>query len=260
MSLLLAASGTPLTQQGFQQAIESQSIGTAELWSVLSVETSGCGFLADRRPKMLFERHIFSRLTNGRFDADDPDISAPSAGGYGPSGAHQFDRLNAAMQLDPTAALQSASWGLGQIMGENYGAAGFSSPELMVAAMVQSEDQQLQAMAAFLRKMDMIGPLQAHDWSGFARRYNGPDYAANNYDGLLANFYHRYSTGPLPDLAVRSVQVYLLYEGYSIGAVDGVMGPNTRNGIAAFQGKAGLEVTGEIGPRLLEALRQSTAA
>lgn len=260
MSLLLAASGTPLTQPGLQQAIESQAIGTAELWSVLSVETSGCGFLADRRPKILFERHIFSRLTNGRFDADDPDISAPSAGGYGPSGAHQFDRLNAAMQLDQAAALQSASWGLGQIMGENYGPAGFATPELMVTAMVQSEDAQLLAMASFLAKMDMIGSLQAHDWSGFARRYNGPDYAANNYDGLLANFYHRYSTGPTPDLTVRSVQVYLLYQGYSVGAIDGVMGPNTRNCIAAFQGKAGLEATGEIDPRLLDALRQAATA
>ncbi len=45
-----------------------------ELWAVLSVETSGCGYLPDKRPKILFERRVFSRLTGHRFDADDPDM------------------------------------------------------------------------------------------------------------------------------------------------------------------------------------------
>src|SRR2546429_4905849 len=105
----------PLSQSGVNETLTSSGLGIAELWSVLSVETSGCGYLPDRRPKILFERHVFSRLTNHRFDEDDPDISQRSVGGYGPPGAHQHDRLNAAIQLDRNAALQSASWGLGQI-------------------------------------------------------------------------------------------------------------------------------------------------
>jgi len=81
-----------------------------EIWSVLGVETSGCGFLPDRWPKLLFERHIFHRLTGGRFDAEDPDVSQPTPGGYGRSGAHQYNRLAAAaIALNRGAALQSAS-------------------------------------------------------------------------------------------------------------------------------------------------------
>jgi hypothetical protein len=40
------------------------------LWSVVVVETSGCGFLPDRRPRILFERRILVRWelanTSGR--------------------------------------------------------------------------------------------------------------------------------------------------------------------------------------------------
>jgi hypothetical protein len=85
--------GAPLSQNGVEAVASSVSVGLPELLAVLTVETSGCGFLADRRPKILFERHVFSRLTSHRFDADDPDVSQPSPGGYGPSGAHQYERL-----------------------------------------------------------------------------------------------------------------------------------------------------------------------
>nr|MBP6798835.1 DUF3380 domain-containing protein [Luteimonas sp.] len=41
----------------------------AALKAVAEVESSGSGFLAapDRRPKILFEGHVFHRLTAGRF-------------------------------------------------------------------------------------------------------------------------------------------------------------------------------------------------
>src|SRR5262245_31194386 len=100
-----SGTGPPLTADGLTAIASEARLGLPELWAVLSVETSGCGYLPDRRPKILFERHVFSRLTNHRFDEDDPDISARTAGGYGLAGAHQHDRLNAAIQLDRQAAL-----------------------------------------------------------------------------------------------------------------------------------------------------------
>ena len=45
--------------------------------------------------------------------------------------------------------------------------------------------------------------------------------------------------------------------GYSPGAPDGQMGPNTRKAIAAFQGQAGLRVTGALDAPLLAALREA---
>jgi hypothetical protein len=248
-----AANGAPLSQQGFAAATAALGVGDAELWAVMSVETSGCGFLADKRPKILFERHLFSRLTGGQFDADDPDVSNPAPGGYGPGGAHQYDRLAAAIQFDRSAALQSASWGLGQILGQNFKAAGYSDPGAMVQAMVESEDEQLKAMANFMKSTGLDQPLAEQDWRGFARGYNGPNYAANNYDGLLGDAFHRYSIA-LPDVQVRHVQILLTYNGFSLGSIDGLAGAHTAAAIRSFQRSIGKEETGEIDVELIAGL------
>jgi hypothetical protein len=137
----------PLHQEGLAAAAEHVGVDPAVLWSVLSVETAGCGFLADRRPTILFERHIFSNRTGRRFDAAHPGISGP-AGGYGPPGAHQYERLEGAIACDRRAALESTSWGLGQIMGFNAGLAGFGVAEEMVSQMMHGENEQILGMAS----------------------------------------------------------------------------------------------------------------
>src|SRR5882724_4448863 len=185
-----------LSRSGFSAVAQSLNVQAAEIWAVLAVETSGCGFLADRRPQILYERHYFHRLTGGRFD--DGDISDPKAGGYGPGGAHQYDRLARAIAKDRTAALQSTSWGLGQIMGENCAEAGFQDVETMVAAMSHSEDAQLAAVAAFLDATHLDAPLKAHDWASFAAGYNGPSYAKNHYDVRVPEVLVRRDAGPRP--------------------------------------------------------------
>src|SRR5437588_10586012 len=91
----------PLSQSGVNETLTSSGLGIAELWAVLSVETSGCGYLPDRRPKILFERHVFSRLTEHGYDAGDADVSQASAGGDRTAGASESDRLDGAVQLDP---------------------------------------------------------------------------------------------------------------------------------------------------------------
>jgi hypothetical protein len=249
-----AGPGLPLTQRGIDAVTTTLGIEPAALWAVLAVETSGCGFLPDRRPKILFERHVFSRLTAHRYDADDPDVSQPAAGGYGPGGAYQYERLMAAIQLDRAAALQSASWGLGQIMGENHDASGFAGVAEMAAAMTASEDRQLAAMAAYLQATQRSELLRRHDWSGFARLYNGPNYAAHNYDGLLQQFHARYSAGPLPDLRVRAAQAYLQYRGFLSGVIDGVPGPATARAVRAFQGSIDVAESGTIDDALIARL------
>lgn len=249
-----AVAGTALSSGGLDEASQTCGVELPAIWSVVSVETVGCGYLPDRRPKILFERHIFHRLTNGRFDADDPDISQPTSGGYGLGGAHQYDRLAAAIQLDRTAALQSASWGLGQIMGMNFQAAGFGGVEEMVAGIVASEDGQLLAMAKFIVANGMGESLQNRDWPGFARRYNGPNYAANDYDGKLQHFYQRYADGDTPNLQVRAAQIYLRYKGSPNLAVDGVVGPSTTAAVGQFQQSAGVPQTGTVDDVLITQL------
>jgi len=124
MALEFAGKGSPLTLDGFAAAAEILGVKAAEIWAVLTVETLGCGFLADKRPAILFERHIFHGQTGGRFD-NEADVSNPAAGGYGPGGAAQYGRLAEALKLDRVAALKSASWGIGQVMGFNAESAGF---------------------------------------------------------------------------------------------------------------------------------------
>lgn len=245
--------GKALSEAGFATAANAVEAPEAALWAVLAVETSGAGFLKDRRPKILFERHVFSRLTGGRFDAEDPDVSAPAQGGYGASGSHQYDRLQAAIVLDRSAALQSASWGLGQIMGENFRSAGFSDVDTMVSQFVGSEDAQFLGMTRFVDALGLAAPLRAHDWQRFARAYNGPNYAAGNYDGLLAHFFQKYADGGAPDLRVRAAQLYLTYQGFSL-VVDGVLGPATRDAVKSWRTAKKLPGGGDIDDALLNSL------
>jgi hypothetical protein len=51
-------------------------------------------------------------------------------------------------------------------------------------------------------------------------------------------------------------QEALLDLGFDIGAIDGVIGPNTRKAIKEFQAKHGTPTSGEPSPELLEKMRQ----
>ncbi|MGP9820300.1 N-acetylmuramidase domain-containing protein [Salinarimonas sp. NSM] len=231
--------GAPLTRAGFEAARARLGVAPVVLWAVMAVEARACGFLPDRRPVILFERHVFHRRTGGRFDADHPGVSHAKPGGYGASGAAQHARLAAALALDRRAALESASWGLGQVMGFNAAPAGFADVEALVAAMHASEDAQLAAMAAFIAARGLAEPLRAGDWTAFARGYNGPAFARNAYDVRLARAAESLAAGPLPDLAVRAAQLRLLYAGLDPGSVDGRMGRRTRAALAAFRLRTG---------------------
>jgi hypothetical protein len=246
----------PLNQEGVAEVVERLQVTVAELWAVLNVETRGCGFLADRRPMILFERHIFSRETAHQFDISYPDISNRNSGGYGAGGDAQYERLYRALALDRKAALRSTSWGIGQLMGFNAEISGYAGVEEMVAAMTISENHQLLGMAGEITSNRLDRALRAHDWAAFARGYNGPAYAKNSYDTRLAAAYQKYTLGPLPDLVVRAAQIYLMYLGYHPGSVDGVSGRFTRSALNEFQEQQGLPVTAEINEDLLAILQE----
>lgn len=245
---------TPLTEGGMTQATQRLQVGLPEIWAVLKVETSGCGFFADRRPQILFERHIFHRETQGRFDATAPDISNPKSGGYS-GGAREYERLARAIALDRGAALRSASWGIGQVMGFNAGTVGYADVETMVAAMAVSEDNQLQAMFQFVTANNLDDAMRRHDWEAFARGYNGSNFAENQYDNKLAGAFSRFSAGGVPDLRVRTAQMLLMYRGFDLGPIDGEMGNKTRNAMRQFQQQAGSPVTGDLDDATFAALQ-----
>jgi hypothetical protein len=246
--------GAPATREGILAVLDTLNVKLPQLLAVVTVETSGCGCFADRRPAILFERHIFSKQTGGKFDTLAPDISNRTAGGYA-HGTGEYNRLAKAAKLDRTAALKSASWGLGQVMGFNFDSAGYGSVEIMVEKNMESEDEQLMAMARFLKKSGLDRPLAAQDWTSFARGYNGPDFARNQYDSKLAAAFQRYQHPPLPDILVRTAQMLLSYAGFNPGGVDGLMGKLTRSAAQGFREANGMGNSDEVDEELVDALR-----
>jgi hypothetical protein len=236
--------GRPLSDAGMDEVCSTLGVSESEVWAVLTVETRGFGLFQDRRPRILFERHIFHRLTDGRHDAGNADVSQAKSGGY-VGGASEYTRLEKAMGLDREAALQSASWGIGQVMGSNFQVAGFTTVDDMVAAMVEDEDNQLLAMANFIKGSHLDGALQRQSWVSFARGYNGPEFKKNEYDTRLAAAHAKYKI-ILPDLALRTAQAALLYLGIDPGPIDGFRGRRTRSALIQFQEQSGLSETGEL--------------
>jgi len=236
--------GRPLSDEGMDRICGALGVSEPEVWAVLTVETRGFGFLQDRRPQILFERHIFHRLTKGRHDSGHADISNARAGGYA-GGTGEYTRLEKAISLDREAALQSASWGIGQVVGFNYEVAGFVTIDDMIAAMVKDENAQLLAMANFIKGNNLARALQRQNWVSFARGYNGPEFKKNEYDTRLAAAHAKYKI-ILPDLAFRTAQAALLYLGIDPGPVDGFRGRRTRSALMQFQEQSRLPDTGEL--------------
>jgi len=253
-----AGDGIPLSEAGIAAATSLLGVERVALWACLRVETSGFGFLPDRRPRILFERHIFHRETGAAFDHTAPDISGASPGGYGAGGPLQYTRLSAAIALNRLAALRSASWGIGQVMGFHAEGLGYQDVEALVVAMVKSEDEQLRAMTSFIEESGLHRAMQQKDWTSFARGYNGSDFAKNHYDDKLSAEYAKLLIQGPPDLRVRSAQLYLTYRGLDPGPIDGVMGDRTRSALKRFQEEAGLKATGDVDDETLASLSRRT--
>ena len=193
MPLEFAGPATPLDDKAIEQAARAIGCQVAALRAVLDVESRG-GFLPNGRPKILFERHYFSRLTKGTFDRGHPDISNREPGGYA-GGPKEYGRLARAIKLDRDAALRSASWGSFQIMGDNFRACGFADVTSFVAAMVSGAPAHLDAFVRFVKQKGLGDELVRRDWAGFARGYNGPAYKTNDYDAKLAAQFALHSRG-----------------------------------------------------------------
>lgn len=190
-----------LKEADIRAAAEILAVEPAVIKAVVHVESAGSGYLSDGRVKILFERHVFRRelekalgkAAAAEAEREAPHICAKTPGGYR-GGTAEYPRLARAMTIDPECGMKAASWGLFQIMGFNYAAAGHSDIHSFVDAVKKSEGEQLLAFARFVTSDKvMLSALQAKDWAAFAERYNGKAYKKNNYDAKLANAYARYA-------------------------------------------------------------------
>lgn len=198
LASLRAESRTPLARADFQRVAASLGCEWEAVAAVAEVESGPLGgFGQDGRPIILFERHLFSRHTNSRFDASHPGVSSRTPGGYPPSQSARWDQLAQAYALDNEAALKSASWGRFQVLGQNYPNGGHANAHAFVSSMARSEQGQLQSFVDFVRANGLADELQRKDWVGFASRYNGPGYAQFQYDTKMAQAYARLKSSPM---------------------------------------------------------------
>ena len=186
----------PLTDADYERVARGLGVEVAAIRAVAEAESPRGPFLPDGRPSILFERHYFRRLTDGAFDASNPDLSGPArrAGQYG-TYTRQWDRFDEASRLNRRAAIESASWGRFQVMGENWRAAGYASADAF-AADANTEQGQLRQFVGYMRgRPGALEALRDRDWAAFARAYNGPNYRQNAYDTRMREYYERFSAG-----------------------------------------------------------------
>ncbi len=169
-------------------------VGEDEVHAIIDVEASGGGFDDLGRPKMLFEPHVFWRNLgpNAQKVALGQGLAYPKWGTQ-PYPKDSYPRLEKAMKIDRVAALKACSWGMGQILGENHKAAGYVTVDDMVLAFLDDEETHLEAMIRFIISNNLDDDLRRHDWSGFARGYNGAGYAKHGYHLRLEAAYAKWA-------------------------------------------------------------------
>ncbi|MFT3767327.1 MAG: N-acetylmuramidase family protein [Minicystis sp.] len=187
-----------LVASDYENAARELGVETAAVHAVATVESGGrTGFDSRKRPKIRYENHYFQRLTHRRYDRSHPQLScAYNSRNYRLThGRHsdQYQLLHQAFALAPEAAVQSVSWGMFQVMGENYRNVGWRDLEQFVKDMFYSEGQHMRAFLGFCRHNGLVPYLRNHNWAAFARAYNGPSYAENAYDVKMRNYYQQYS-------------------------------------------------------------------
>jgi hypothetical protein len=191
---------TQVSDAAWEKLAKSLDVEAAALHAVAAVESAGAGFVAGQppRPKILFEAHAFHRLTGGRFAEQAPTLSSATwdRALYAKTAAGEWKRLEAACTYDRPAALQSASWGMFQIMGFNYAYCGCPDVEAFVAKQYAGADEQLACFARFIARPPYLPALRNKDWTKFAEAYNGPAQAKNKYAEKIAAAYERFAALP----------------------------------------------------------------
>lgn len=188
----------PLTNADFKNAADRLSVDIAILKALATVESGSSAFSGDGRAVIRFESHHFHRLTKGKFvDAKDKYNSPISTVSWVKSlgnvnQTRQWDRFNTAAALDRSAAIQSTSFGMFQVMGFNFSMCGYKTPEDFFNDVNGSTAGQLNSFVGFLSGSGIVPALRRLDFREIALRYNGRKYEENNYHIKIEQAYKRF--------------------------------------------------------------------
>lgn len=193
---LLARDKTQLGPADYAAAAKTLGCDVEAIKAVAIAESKGNPFLGDGRPKILYEPHVFGGETQHQYDRAFPYVSrkvqiARSKGESYGTNSEQYVKLQLAMVLDREAALRSVSWGRFQIVGKYWKLAGAANLKQFTEQISRSERSQLDQFVAFVKSKKLEGALKAHDWTKFAKGYNGATYWKDNYDGKISDIYKK---------------------------------------------------------------------
>ena len=265
----------PLKEKDIPRIAHLIGTGEDEIRAFMEVEAAGSGFDSEGRPKMLFEPHVFYRNLSGdnRSKAVAEGLAYRSWGEQ-PYPSDSYPRIKQAMEIDKKAALLSASWGAGQILGTNFSIVGYASIEQMVNSFMDDEEEHIEAMIKFILANSIDDDIRAHRWATVARVYNGPGYKKWGYHTKLAKAFRKWQGVPDIDWSpdqedtdgpgiengeeLKQVQRRLRELGYSeTGAADGKWGTRTRAAVLGFRADKGLPIYAGVDDDLLAALMVS---
>ncbi|MCO5065070.1 MAG: N-acetylmuramidase domain-containing protein [Rhizobiaceae bacterium] len=252
------------TKNEIAAAARAEGLEPAALLAVSDVESGGQPFARVEgrdEPLIRFEGHYFNRLLpkDKRTIAMNAGLASSRVGGVANPRTQEgrWKLLNRAAMIDRQAAMQSTSWGLGQVMGVHWEWLGYGSVDALVSEARSGAAGQARLMLRFIVANGLREVLKDHDWEAFAHRYNGPAYRRNGYHTKMAAAYRRYArdsgltlAGPLKRGAsgesVVKLQQALAKAGFPLDA-DGRFGLATETALRAFQRKAGIGVDGIAG-------------
>lgn len=185
-----------------EEAEGTYKVDSALLQAVIMVECQGSGYDKNGRLLIQFEPHWFVKLHNrnsdrklhlkyrrGKYHVYE-DNKLILANGVELQDA-EWDAFQKALEYDADAAYQSTSYGMPQIMGFNYKAAGYNSPEEMFIKFRDGgEDEHIRAFLRFLANTGLMNLLKEMKISDFAYYYNGPAYKRFQYDKRILLYYN----------------------------------------------------------------------
>jgi len=187
---------TRLTNADYRKVARELGVDVAAIKAVSKVEGGSKGFVSPGKPTINFDITVFKqRIAKAGISASNARKQAPVAfarvntGRYGSYGAAQYARLEDACKVNRRIALESTFWGMFQIGGFNYRQCGCKDVEEMKRLMSQSEAMQLELFARFVKSTGMVKYIRKHDWTGFARVYNG-SRAVGSYSAKLRKAYN----------------------------------------------------------------------
>ena len=260
-----------ISRRDYLRASLALGVSVEVVKAVAQVEGNRTGFIKGTdRPKILYEAHKFHRHTGGRHTgmpgAETLSYAKWTKDNY-KSGLGEYERLEAAIALEdgqPHAALKSTSWGMFQILGENFAAAGHGDVVTFVNWMATGERFQLEAFVNFLISNDLHLALRSQDWASFAREYNGQLYAQNKYDTKLQSAFRTEMRKAEARQTGEELNLDRMDAANLQGALndalglsltpDGWIGARSISAIKRFQTEHGLPVTGKVSRKLFEAL------